>query len=112
MSYITVSAEKVITAAQSVIDRIMARREEKDDERIKEIMTKKRYRFFFLKVNSFTREEAIKYLDEYLSDYISWRSQYAWGDLDKAKILITMAKNGDPVNISNDDAKVLWGYNV
>lgn len=105
MSHITCSAEKIIEAANTAINEIMARRNARDEEAIANTMSKKH----FWSRKPYTREDAIKWLDRN-SDLFGWRSVYAWGDLEKAQQLLILAKHGDPVVIDTEAARVLWGW--
>ena len=111
MSHITVSAAKVADSAQALIDRIMAERNRRDEKCINAMVGKKVFfakGIFHMGWKPMTREDAIKSLCEepILSGY---PSIYAWGSLERAKKLLTLAKNGDPVIIDADDAQLLWG---
>ncbi len=95
---------KVIEAAQTVIDRILAYREALDEQMIIERMTTRAlsWRGFYYP----TREQAIKLLDN--SDCWGWRSIYAWGDYSHAKKLLKLAQHGDPVTLDTEDISVLF----
>lgn len=111
MSYITCPAEKVIEAANAAIDRIMAKRNARDEKAIQrriDYVTSKKH-FWSRKPKTCTREDAIKWLERN-SDFFGWRSIYAWGDLEKVKDLLILAKHGDPVVIDTEAARVLWGH--
>ena len=107
MSYITVSAEKVAAAAQNIINRIKKRRKEKTEAMIARQMTKFYFQLKWPFISYYTREQAIEELLNHI--WAVFPSNYAWGDLDRAETLLIMAENVDPVNISNDDARLLWG---
>jgi hypothetical protein len=97
-------SQKVIEAAQAVIDKIQAHRLARDEKAIaKEMATRSLgWRGFYYP----TREQAIKLLDK--SDVWGWRSIYAWGDLDHAKKLLKLAHHGDPVTLNEEDITVLF----
>ena len=103
MAHIVCSAESVATAAQARIDRIKRIREDRDETAITKAMLPHKVWF---KTVSYTREEAIKFLNE--DNFFGWQSQYAWGDLDLAKKLLILAQHGDPVTIDEESARVLW----
>jgi hypothetical protein len=106
MATITVSSDKVVDAATKVIEHIESIRKNRDENEIEVVMS--RTRGFFKKYH-FTREQAIKYLDQLPHSYFGWRSVYAWGDLEHAKKLLVLAKNGDPVTLNEEDTRVLFG---
>lgn len=109
MATIVVSAQEVITAAENVIAGILAKREAKNEEMILNTINHSfpgKLRKFF-GVKPLTREEAIKKLRA--DFYGSWYpSIYAWGDLEKAKNLLRLAKHGDPVTLNEEDCRVLF----
>lgn len=105
MSFITVSAEKVLTAANFKIDLIMKRRAEKDKQAIARQMTKGYFNLTYPFFHFYNEEQA----KEKLSYTFGFPSFYAWGDLDRLEKLVILAYNGDPVNIDTDDADLLWG---
>lgn len=104
MATIVMDSQKVIEAAQAVIDKIMAHRNLRDEKAIaKEMATRSLgWRGFYWP----TRQQAIKALDK--SDCWGWRSVYAWGDLDHAKGLLKLAHHGDPVTLDTEDIRVLF----
>ncbi len=104
MSYISVEAEKVRIAAQSMIDHIESRRKEKDEGMITRKMCERKWLFW---KGYYTREEAIDILLG--EEFTIFPSCYAWGDLDKAEKLLILAQNGDSVMIDNEEAYLLWG---
>ena len=106
MSHIIVESEKVISAAQAVIDRIMARREEKNEGMIARKMCERKLAFW---KGYYNREEAIEALESEDRLFSHYPSIYAWGDLERAENLIVLAKNGNPVTIDTSDAVLLWG---
>ena len=103
MAHITCTAEKVKLAAEATIANIIATRTKKDENEITETMGKKH----FWSRKPFTREDAINWLDK--NNFFGWRSEYAWGDLVKARNLLILAQHGDPVVIDEDSARVLFG---
>lgn len=104
MATIQMDSQKVIKAAETVIAKIMAHRESRDEAAIAYKMARRSlgWRGFYWP----TREQAIKNLDR-SSDYFGWRSIYAWGDLDQAKKLLLLAQHGDPVTLNEEDIIVL-----
>jgi hypothetical protein len=104
MATITLPPAKVIEAAEKTIQHIKDTRKREDEEAIAETTAKRRlgWRGFY----HMNREQAIKYLDE--SDMWGWRSCYAGGDLQHAKDLLRLAKNGDPVTLNEKDCRVLF----
>ena len=103
MATIVLSAHAVIEAAQKTIRNIEDERLKRDEEKIAAMMGTKRgwFKKFYP-----SREIAIKILDA--SDMWGWRSVYAWGDLDKAKALLHLAKHGDPVTLDQEDVRVIF----
>lgn len=103
MATIQMDSQKVIKAAETVIAKIMAHRENRDETAIARKMASRSlgWRGFYWP----TREQAIKALDN--SDCWGWRSIYAWGDLDHAKNLLLLAQHGDPVTLNEEDIIVL-----
>jgi hypothetical protein len=103
MATIQMDSQKVIKAAETVIAKIMAHRENRDETAIARKMASRSlgWRGFYWP----TREQAIKALDN--SDCWGWRSIYAWGDLDHAKKLLLLAQHGDPVTLNEEDIIVL-----
>ena len=107
MAHIVCSAETVREAAQAAIKSIKETRTKRDEEAITNAMKNERVCCWKVwQPKGMTREQAIKWLDA--SDMWGWRSQYAWGDLQKAKLLLLLAEHGDPVTIDTDSAHVLW----
>lgn len=108
MATIVMESAKVIEAAQQVIDRIMAKRKQRDEAAIAKRMQPQKFLWFTTK--ALTREEAIAKLDKEAENTFlgEWRSQYAWGDLAKAKALLKLAQHGDPVTLNEDDIEVLF----
>ena len=104
MAHITCSAEKVAEAAQKVINKINKCREERDEEKIAKAM--KRKHLFSRK--PYTRQDAIKYLDDSLLGW-DWRCVDGWGDLSKATKLLLLTQHGDPIVIDEESAMTLWG---
>ena len=104
MATIVLPAEKVIAAAEATIAHIKKVRKDQDEENITNWMRPRKFLWFTLRARS--REEAIKALD--VSDSWGWRSNYAWGDLNKAKDLLRLARHGDPVTLNEEDVRVLF----
>ena len=98
-------AAKVIKAAETTIQAIKDRREKEDEETISWEL-EKTYHTWYLKPYRPTREQAIDRLNK--KDTWGWRSVYAWGDLEKAKKLLHLAKHGDPVMLNEEDCRVLF----
>jgi len=103
MATIVMDSQKVINAAQIVIDKIMAHRDARDEKAIANEMATRSlgWRGFYWP----TREQAIDALDR--SDSWGWRSIYAWGDYAHAKKLLLLAQHGDPVTLNEEDIIVL-----
>lgn len=104
MATIVMDSQKVIEAAQAVIDKIEAHRLARDERAIAYRMASRSlgWRGFYYP----TREQAIDALNR--SDSWGWRSIYAWGDLDHAKKLLKLAHHGDPVTLNEEDITVLF----
>lgn len=105
MATIVMASDNVIHAAKKIIEHIERERERRDEEAIASRMQPRSFMGFKLKAR--TREEAIKSLDSD-SNMWGWRSQYAWGDLSKAKDLLKLAQHGDPVTLNENDIGVLF----
>lgn len=105
MATIVMSAEKVIGAANYIIERIEANQNAADEANIKRVMLGKKIGKWFKFYNP-TREQAIEILDE--GNIFGWRSQRGWGDLAHAKKLLILAKHGDPVTLNEEDTRVLF----
>lgn len=104
MATIVLESKKVIEAARLTIAKIDAYRTSVDEERILKEMqgcTIFGYTFF-----TKTKKQAIKYLTE--NDSWFFPSIYAWGDYQKAKSLLKLAQQGDPVTLTEDDVNVLF----
>lgn len=109
MATIVLESDKVIAAAEKTIAHILAKRMSEDDKTATKWMQPRRT--FWGKVITRTREEAIKALDENAQNNLvwkCWRSRYAGQDLAQAKALIHLAKQGNPVTLNEDDARVLF----
>lgn len=108
MATIVMEASKVIEAADRVINSIRNERIARDEKRIASAMKPKK--LWFLKQVTLTREQAIARLDKSSDGWLfeSWRSAYAWGDLEKAKSLRKLAEHGDPVTLNENDIEVLF----
>lgn len=109
MATISMSADKVIEAANNVISDIMAKRDLRDEELIIDVMKKGYFSFKQMKRIKYDREEAIKYINDnsYIGSGYSW-SIYAYGTLYDAKRLLKLAQHGDPVTLNQDDISVLF----
>lgn len=103
MSNITCSAQEVIESAESVIEKCRIERRKIDERTIQNAMKK----VHFWTRKSFTREEAIEWLDS-SSGFWGWRSCYGLNRTDRCVELIVLAKHGNPVTITLEDALVLW----
>lgn len=104
MATIILESKKVIDAALAVITEIEAIRTSKDEERIlKEMRGLSVFGFAFFAKN---RKQAIKDLTK--NDCYFFPSSYAWGDYRKAKSLLKIAKQGDPVTLTEEDVDVLF----
>jgi hypothetical protein len=105
MATIIVPSQKVIEAATKTIADIKAERKKRNEETIAKHLGKRAFSFRrgFYRMN---REETIAWLDNNIM--FGWRSQYAWGDLEKAKKLLNLAKHGDPVTLNEEDCRVLF----
>ena len=102
MSHITVSAAKVLEAANRVLKRIEEVRARRTEEAIAVQMRDKKY---FLFGRTLTRDEAIARLEE---DW-SYPSCYAWETKEIVSRLVILVQHGDPVVITAEDAERLWG---
>ena len=105
MATIVCSSRTVIEAATKTIAHIEAERAKFGEESIAKVRAKKRG--WFKRYNP-SRELAIKILDNSMDFGMGWRSHYAWGDLNKAKSLLLIAKHGDPVTLDQNDARVIF----
>lgn len=109
MAHIVCSAKKVRAAAQAVINTIEETRTKRDEKAIARVMENERVCWWkFWQPVGMTREQAIKWLDA-SDEAWGWRSIHGWGDLGKARKLLTLAEHGDPVTIDEESARVLWG---
>lgn len=107
MATVVVSADKVQAACLETIRHIEAVRLKNNEDLIDKVMTTE-HGWFFWKYYP-TREQAVKILDE--TDgyrWFGWRSEYAWGDLQHARKLLTLAKVGDPVALNEEDCRVIF----
>lgn len=108
MATITVSADKVIEAVELTIQQIQAARESQNEKMIAQAIkasTPSKFAAFFGK-KQLTREEAIAKLRK---DIWGWYpSNVGWADLNHAKKLMVLAKNGDPVTLNEEDCRVLF----
>ena len=111
MSHIMVSAEKVLTDANKVINTILDVREKLDEKYIVRAMKRRPVWWKFWEPAGMTREQAIEYLDKNAEESVfhHWRSSYHWHEEQHAKTLILLAQNGDPVTIDLISARILWG---
>ena len=105
MATIVMTSMQVTKAAQEIIKAIETERTKRDEASILHAMRPRKFCGFALKCRN--REQAIKYLTEY-ADIFGWQSIYAYGELDKAKGLLKLAKHGDPVTLNEDDVRVLF----
>lgn len=105
MATIIMSADKVIEAANKVIESINNERNRRDEDNISRAMSKKRgiFKKYYL-----TREQAIDYLKSNHDAFFGWRSVYMWDTLSKAEALLKLANHGDPVTLNQDDIGVLF----
>lgn len=107
MATIIMESNKVIDAANAVINKIMAERDKRDEQTIVNAMGQKMFSFKrgFYKLN---HAEAIVWINSQ-GFCSSWSfSMYAWGTLENAKKLLKLAQHGDPVTLNEDDIEVLF----
>ena len=103
MSYTTVDARKVLKTAKQFRQFILDLRVEKDEANIAKIMQK---RHFFSR-RLFTRKEAIKWLENN-AEFFGWQSVTGEKEMHRVEMLIALAQNGDTIQISGEDALMLW----
>lgn len=99
-------AEAVRAAAQRTIDHIKGTRKARNDRVILYWMKKKAFSFrrgFYTR----TYDEAVEYLDKH-ADFLGWRSQYAWDDLEKAYAFLRMTRLGEPITLNENDVRILF----
>ena len=107
MATIILESAKVIEACKNTIATIEAVRAKRDNRAITNRMAMKAFSFKrgFYNMN---QEEAKQWINEQGS-LSSWGwSYYAWGDLDHAKKLLLLAKQGDPVTLNEEDCQVIF----
>lgn len=106
MATIVMESAKVIAAADATISYIMGVREERDRKAIDRRMAPRKR--LWRSTVRLTEAQAIEALDVEDTFGYEWRSNYAWGDLNKAKALRKLAHHGDPVTLNEDDIRVLF----
>ena len=109
MATISMSADKVIEAANNVISDIINERKFRDERLIADVMAVKRFSFKRMSFYYMDREQAIKYINDN-SSFCTNRgfSMYAYGTLYDAKRLLKLAQHGDPVTLNQEDISVLF----
>ncbi len=109
MATASVSAERVIRDGEKELARIRQVRIDRDEAKIRNVISniKVKYGFLGRKKRDRTREEAIQYLDE--NSFWGWRSAWAQQEERRIKALILLAKVGDPLNLTHEDAHAIWG---
>ena len=106
MATIIMDSEKVIAAAEDTIKLILEYRSATDNAAINNLMCRGT-RTWYLKKYYPTYDQAIEILDR--RNLLGWRSERGWGDLRRAKLILTLAKQGYPVTLNEEDCRFLFG---